>query len=153
MKVNGSLMKTLGRLLLEARTLCEKHHASFGDYLDRVLCIPRTSASTIIKSHLFDLKPEIGFENMRTLTRIKNDETRRQAEEALLAGPDGLEIHRRIIKQAQPYLADQAVIMLETAYNQAEPVIALCRQSGYLNNITAVRDNLGHKRVVKATRK
>jgi hypothetical protein len=86
LKVNGNLMKTLGRLLLEAQSLCEKFHASFGDYLDRVLCLPRTSASTIIKSHLYDLRPEIGFENMRTLTRIGNEEVRRQAQEAILDG-------------------------------------------------------------------
>lgn len=76
-----------------------------------------------------------------------------EPKEALLAGPDGLEVHRRIIEQAQPYLADNGAIMMETAYNQAEQVIALCQASGYLKNITTVRDNLGHKRVVRATRK
>ena len=86
LKENGNLMKTLGRLLLEAQSLCDKYHASFGDYLDRVLSLPRTSARTIIKSHLFDLKPEIGFENMRMLTRITSEEMRNQAQEALLDG-------------------------------------------------------------------
>ncbi len=79
-------MKELGRLLLAARTLCEKYHASFQDYLDRILCLPRTSARTIIKSHLYDLKPQIGFENMRTIARIGNQEERAQAQDALLEG-------------------------------------------------------------------
>jgi len=35
--VDGQLMKELGGLLLEAQQLCDKHHASFSDYLDRVL--------------------------------------------------------------------------------------------------------------------
>ncbi len=101
LKENGNLMKTLGRLLLEAQSLCEKYHASFGDYLDRVLCIPRTSASTIIKSHLFDLKPEIGFENMRTLTRIKSDEMRHQAQEALLGGQSQEMVKTRFMAPAK----------------------------------------------------
>ena len=65
---NGRLMKDLGRMLLEARDLCERHHASFEDYLDRVLCLPRSSAKIIVKSHLLDLDPRIGFENMRSVS-------------------------------------------------------------------------------------
>ena len=73
--------------------------------------------------------------------------------EALLGGADGLEVHKRIIDRAHPYLADGGALMLETAYNQAEQIVALCAASGYLKEITAVRDSLGHKRVVKALKK
>ena len=69
---------------------------------------------------------------------------------ALLAGPDGLDCLRCIITQAEPYLADDAAIMVEIAYNQAEKVIALFEQSRYLTDITTVADHLGHQRVVKA---
>ncbi|HUV08580.1 MAG TPA: hypothetical protein VMX75_12670 [Spirochaetia bacterium] len=86
LEAGGSLMKELGRLLLTARSLCEKYHASFQDYLDRVLCLPRNSARTIIKTHLYDLKPAIGFENMRTVARIGGEEAREQAQVALLEG-------------------------------------------------------------------
>ena len=41
---SGTLMKELGRLLVEAHELCEKHGTSYSDYLDRVLGLPRTSA-------------------------------------------------------------------------------------------------------------
>jgi hypothetical protein len=82
--VNGELMKELGELLIQAQKLCEKHHTSFTDYLDRVLRIPRTSANTIIKTKLLDIDPRLGYENMKTLTRISDPDTRREAETALL---------------------------------------------------------------------
>ena len=82
--VNGELMKELGDLLIQAQKLCERHHTSFTDYLDRVLRIPRTSANTIIKTKLLDIDPRLGYENMKTLTRIADPETRKQAETALL---------------------------------------------------------------------
>ncbi len=84
--VNGELMKELGRLLMKAQTLCEKYRTSFTDYLDRVLIMPRSSAATIIKTQAMDLDPRIGFENMRALTRIRDNEVRKQAETAFLDG-------------------------------------------------------------------
>jgi len=84
LSANGELMKELGELLIQAQKLCEKHHTSFTDYLDRVLRIPRTSANTIIKTKLLDIDPRLGYENMKTLTRISDPETRREAENALL---------------------------------------------------------------------
>ncbi len=84
LSVNGELMKELGELLIQAQKLCEKHHTSFTDYLDRVLRIPRTSANTIIKTKLLDIDPRLGYENMKTLTRIPDPETRKEAESALL---------------------------------------------------------------------
>ena len=84
--VNGQLMKDLGHLLLRANELCEKHRTSFGDYLDRILNLPRASAQAIMRSHVMDLDPRIGFENMRTLTRVADPERREEAQAALLAG-------------------------------------------------------------------
>jgi len=72
--------------------------------------------------------------------------------QALLAGEDGLDYYRRIIEQAQACLADNASLMLEVAYNQAQEVVALCEQSGYLRDIRVIKDTLGHQRVVKANK-
>jgi len=83
---SGSLMKELGRLLVRAHELCERHGTSFGDYVDRVLGLPRTSAQVIMKAHRQDLDPRVGFENMRTLTGIRDDGDRAKAQAALLAG-------------------------------------------------------------------
>jgi hypothetical protein len=83
---SGSLMKELGRLLLEAHALCETHGTSFSDYLDRVLALPRTSAAVIMKSHSLDLDPRVGFENMRSLASIRDEGLRVKAQEELRAG-------------------------------------------------------------------
>jgi len=73
-----------------------------------------------------------------------------EPKEALLGGEDGLDVFRRIVADAEPYLADAAALMVEVAYNQAEQVIALFQQSGYLTDVSTVKDNLGYQRVVKA---
>lgn len=83
---SGSLMKELGRLLVRAHELCERYRTSFGDYVDRALGLPRTSAQLIMKAHRQDLDPRVGFENMRTLAGIRDDGERAKAQAALLAG-------------------------------------------------------------------
>ncbi len=80
------MMKELGGLLMRAHELCEKHGAHFGDYVDRVLGLPRTSAQVIMKACQQDLDPRVGFENMRGLTVIRDDGDRAKAQDALLAG-------------------------------------------------------------------
>jgi len=76
-----------------------------------------------------------------------------EPKQALLAGVDGLDYYRRILDQAENYLAEGGAIMLEIAFNQAEEVVSLFKQCGYLEEITAVKDNLGHNRVIKARKK
>jgi hypothetical protein len=90
--VNGQLMKEMGRLLLEAQQVCEKHRVDFKDYLDRVLNLPRASARTAMRSHALDLDPRIGFDNMRTLVAVADPVKRKEAEDALLSGlsPDSV---------------------------------------------------------------
>lgn len=84
--VNGKLMKELGELLCKARSLCEKYRTSFTDYLDRILSIPRTGAAAMMKTHVLNIDPKIGFENMRSLTRIRDPQIRKEAETSLLSG-------------------------------------------------------------------
>ena len=73
--------------------------------------------------------------------------------DALRAGRDGLKFYRKIANQAEPYLADNAALMVEVAYNQAEQVSQLFEKCSYLTDITTTKDNLGHQRVVKARKK
>jgi hypothetical protein len=84
--VSGSLMKDLGKLLITAHELCERHHTSFTDYIDRVLGLPRVSAQAIMKARSYDLDPRVGFENMRSLAGIRDDAVRMAAQEALIEG-------------------------------------------------------------------
>jgi hypothetical protein len=100
---SGTLMKELGKLLLDAHALCEKHGTSFSDYLDRVLALPRTSAAVIMKAHSMDLDPRVGFENMRTLTGIRDASERTEAQEELRAGhsPDMVKAKHGPSKQSK----------------------------------------------------
>ena len=84
MTEDGKLMKELGRLLGQARTLCKQAGVRYEDYIDRVLCLPRTSASTLEKIHAFDVKPELGYEAMKVVANIPNPEKRSAAEELFL---------------------------------------------------------------------
>jgi hypothetical protein len=86
LSAGGLMMKELGSLLIQANGICEKHGASFSDYLDRVLSLPRNSAQLIMKTHTLDIDPRVGFENMRSLTSIRDDGERRKAQEELLGG-------------------------------------------------------------------
>ena len=106
LSVNGELMKELGELLIQAQKLCEKHHTSFTDYLDRVLRIPRTSANTIIKTKLLDIDPRLGYENMKTLTRISDPDSRREAEKALLEDMSPDMVKREYLRGSNPKPTD-----------------------------------------------
>lgn len=86
LKVNGTLVKDLGKVLIEAEKLCRKFEVSFTDYLDRVLCIPRDSARAIIKTQVYDVPPEIGYDNMRTVVSFSDEAVRQKVQEAFLEG-------------------------------------------------------------------
>ncbi len=79
-KKNGMLMKELGGLLADARRMCIERHLSFDDYTDRELGIHRSIAIALINVHGYDISPEIGFENMKTVASIKVPEKRFEAE-------------------------------------------------------------------------
>lgn len=86
LKENGNLMKEFGAVLLEAVQLCEKKKVSFEDYAERVLGLKKSEAMSIMKVHSLDASPVIGYENMKTLSRIKDPETRAAAEKDFLEG-------------------------------------------------------------------
>ena len=83
-KKNGQLMKKLGSLLFKARDLCLKKHLSFDDYSDRELNLHRSIAKTVIKLNSYDISPEIGYENMKTVAAVANHEKRTEVEKEFL---------------------------------------------------------------------
>ncbi len=83
---NGKLMKEFGKLLGDSYKLCIKHGMSFDDYVDRELGLGRTAARQLISVYREDINPQVGYENMKTLTRIKPGDNRNLAEEAFLNG-------------------------------------------------------------------
>ena len=68
---------------------------------------------------------------------------------ALDGGDDGLGFYRRIIKEAADYLTDDARLVMEIGYDQAEAVSALLRDNGY-EKIETIKDLNGLERVVSA---
>ncbi len=99
---SGEMMKELGRLLLDAHALCEKHGTSFSDYLDRVLALPRTSANVIMKAHTLNLDPRVGFENMRALVSIRDDGERAKAQGELTSGHSPDMVKARYAARKEP---------------------------------------------------
>jgi len=77
---NGQLMKDFGQTLLRAVQLCGKHHVRFEDYMDRVLCIPRTTAKTVMASFAQDVTADFGFDHLKMMTSVKDPEVRRDME-------------------------------------------------------------------------
>ncbi|MBN1798955.1 MAG: hypothetical protein JW822_10275 [Spirochaetales bacterium] len=81
--VHGSLIQELGKVLIKAFELCNKHHVDFNDYVNRVLKIRHTNARFFIKLSQMNIDPEVGYENMKALSSIKDPAQRKQAESAL----------------------------------------------------------------------
>jgi hypothetical protein len=92
LKPSGELLKDFGELLLRAYDLCEKEGLRFEDYVDRVLCIPRTASKLALQINRLDINSEVGVDNMKFLAGIKNGDERRTAEISLLSGksPDSV---------------------------------------------------------------
>jgi release factor glutamine methyltransferase len=67
--------------------------------------------------------------------------------EALFAGEDGLDVHRRLVPAARA--AGAAFVALEVGAGQADAVIALLRSAGYAD-VAVDRDLAGIERVVRA---
>ncbi|MCL2180512.1 MAG: hypothetical protein FWB83_05240 [Treponema sp.] len=97
LKNNGELVKEMGKHLIKAHNLCFKLGVRFEDYVDRMLRIPRAAANMAIKSFEYDLLPEVGADNMRFLTGIRDSDERKAAEAALVKGksPDSVKVQVR----------------------------------------------------------
>lgn len=83
---NAEIMKNLGRLLIKAINLCQIHKVRFEDYVDRELLLNRSTADTMVKIYTMNINPEVGFDNMKILARVKDEEERKRMEEEVLEG-------------------------------------------------------------------
>lgn len=122
---NGELVKEMGGQLLKAHELCTNIGVRFEDYVDRMLCIPRTAANTAIKMFQYDIAPEVGADNMRFLAGIRNGEERKAAETALIKGksPDTVKIAVRG-KEPIPQTEESQIERLEKEKARLERTIA-----------------------------
>ena len=67
---------------------------------------------------------------------------------ALLGGPDGLDVIRRLIAAVPAVLAPQGMLLLEVGWQQAAAVEALMRQAARFEATGVHRDFAGIDRVV-----
>jgi hypothetical protein len=136
LRENGSLVKELGMHLLRAHELCVAIGARFEDYIDRVLCIPRLTASTAIKMYQYNLNPQVGSDNMRFLTGIRNDDQRMAAEQALIRGksPDAVKVAVRSRHSAfssePPTLEDQRTQLEKEKHRLERTIASLTKRLG-----------------------
>ena len=67
---------------------------------------------------------------------------------ALMAGPDGLDVHRRLVNMAPPHLQPGGLLLLEVGCGQAESVCDLAEESGWFRVDAVRKDQAGIDRVV-----
>lgn len=83
---NGAMMREFGELLMKAHTLCNEADIRYEDYIDRILCLPRKEASSLKQVALVPIDTKVGYENMKTLAKVGDDEVRQEAQKNLLEG-------------------------------------------------------------------
>jgi release factor glutamine methyltransferase len=74
-----------------------------------------------------------------------------EPEEALFAGPDGLDVLRALVAAAPALLAPGGLLLVEHGAEQGPPVVALARAAG-LAEVTTRRDLAGRDRLLIARR-
>lgn len=94
---NGSLLLELGRLLVQAESLCRTHGARFEDYVERVLGLPKKTATTAIQAQALSLDPGLGWDGLSLVASIRDPDARAKAAEALANGATPLIAKRTAI--------------------------------------------------------
>lgn len=121
MAKNGYLMKEFGALLMEARELCRRFNANFEDYVDRILGVHRNEAKIMIKTHALDINPEMGYENMKMVARIADEDLRKGVEQAYFAENISLDMIRAGLKPEKEF--DTRLRFLETEKERIEQAL------------------------------
>ena len=75
-----------------------------------------------------------------------------EPESALLAGTDGLDVYRRIIKKVDGFLKPGAALMLEIGYSQGPAVRELLEQTGAFGETKIEKDFHNNDRIIIAGR-
>jgi len=93
--------------------------------------------------------PYIPTEEMETLSAV----IRKEPQEAIDGGKDGLHFIRKIIKEANNYLVPNGLLALEIGINQSKQVETLFEMENAYEEIRIIPDLRGIKRVITATTK
>ena len=81
---HGEMMKEFGILLLKAMELCRMKNLSFEDYLSRELLMNKNEVNNIIKISGSTINPSIGYDNMKVLSRIKDEDVIEEIQQAMM---------------------------------------------------------------------
>ena len=73
-----------------------------------------------------------------------------EPKEALLAGPQGLDMYERLLRQVEPHLKSDAAVMLEIGHSQGPQVHSLLSQTGLFSHIEIQKDQQNHDRLAIA---
>jgi release factor glutamine methyltransferase len=84
--------------------------------------------------------------------RLPRDIRDYEPQAALLGGTDGLDLMRRVIREAPPFLCPGGWLALEAGEGQAPAVRELLQQTGAYDRMDTLRDYHGIERVVRARR-
>ncbi|HEY9054910.1 MAG TPA: hypothetical protein VIO60_08835 [Rectinemataceae bacterium] len=101
-RANGEILIEFGRLLAQAAELCKKHKARFEDYVERVLGLPKSTASAAVKAQAMDLDPRLGWDGLKYIASIRDPEERGAAIIALAEGASPSSVKGRIKAAASP---------------------------------------------------
>lgn len=88
--------------------------------------------------------PYIETKTIQTLDK----EVQMEPKLALDGGEDGLDLYRRIIKEAYKYLNNNGNLALEIGYNQKDKVINLIKASNMYKDIYSKKDLSNNDRIV-----
>jgi len=69
---------------------------------------------------------------------------------ALFSGDDGLNFHKRIVRECKVYLKTDRLLALEVGYRDGQRLIDFIKAEGSFHQIEIIKDLAGIKRIVKA---
>jgi hypothetical protein len=103
---SGRIMREIGRLLIEAQSLCTAQGARFDDYVMRTLKLTMPWAQAAMRAAALELDPSLGAENMKSIAAIKDDDARAAAAAALSgdASPQQVKTQRAFAKEPEDVL-------------------------------------------------
>ena len=126
---NGQLMQEFGKKLAKAMELCQAADIRYEDYIDRVLCLPRSAEKDIRKVGAIEVNPAIGFDNMKTVVSVKKRDDRAEIEQQFVEGGKSPSTVREMMKQKSAQARNQdPKSRLEKEKNRLEKTIAQLTQ-------------------------
>jgi len=126
---NGQLMQEFGKKLARAWELCKEANIRYEDYIDRVLCLPRSSEKEIRKIATVEVNPAIGFDNMKVVASVKKKDDRAAIEQQFVEGGKSPASVRELMKQkSAESRKEDPKSRLEKEKNRLEKTIAQLTQ-------------------------